>query len=329
MQFSVAMCTYNGALYLRDQLESIAAQHRQPDELIVCDDQSVDETREIICAFASASSFPVRLHVNESRLGIIRNFERAIRLCAGDIIVLADQDDVWHKEKLQRIGKVFSSNTETGLVLSDAEVVDKDLCSMGYYLWQATFNRKEQKLFDKGEAFSVLSTHNVATGATMAFRAKYRDLILPIPDDTPLIHDGWIASLIAAVAEVSLIREPLIKYRQHPHQQLGIRLPDTKPSPERFFGERRANTAALGKASFLEDIARLNKIRERLLTMKNVFDGAKAIKFLEAKASHIQTRVLLHDKESDRISPILKELLSGHYHLYSKGIRSAARDFWF
>ncbi len=329
MQLSVAMCTYNGALYLRDQLESIAAQTQRPEELIICDDQSADETREISRAFASAASFPVQLLINESRLGVVRNFERVIRRCAGDIIVLADQDDVWHKEKLQRIEEAFSSNTETGLVLSDAEVVDKDLRSLGYCLWQATFSRKEQKLFDKGEAFSVLSTHNVATGATMAFRAKYRDLILPIPDNTPLIHDGWIASLIAAVAEVSLIREPLIKYRQHPHQQLGIRLPRTRPSPERFFGRQRANTAALGKSSFLEDINRLNKIRERLLTMKNVFDGAKAIKFMEGKTSHIQTRVLLHDKESDRISPIFKELLSGHYHLYSKGIRSAARDFWF
>jgi glycosyltransferase involved in cell wall biosynthesis len=328
VQLSVAMCTYNGALYLRDQLNSIAAQTCAPHELIICDDQSTDETRNIIRSFASYASFPVRLHVNESRLGVIHNFEQAIRRCAGDIIALADQDDVWREEKLQRIAEAFSTRREIGLVLSNAEVVNENMRPLGYGLWDSTFTLKEQKLFNKGKAFSVLSTHNVATGATMAFRAKYKELILPIPDDIALIHDGWIATLIAAVDEVALIHAPLIKYRQHTRQQLGIKPPGTEPSSKRFFGEQRAHTAALGKAYFLADITRLGKIHERLLAMNGAFDGAKAIADIEARIKHLHARVLMNDKRLKRVPSILKELLSRRYHLYSKGARSAARDFW-
>src|SRR5882762_9087557 len=100
MKISIAMCTYNGARYLREQLDSIAAQTRPPSELIVCDDNSLDETREIVAGFAASAPFPVRLGVNEQNLGSIRNFERAIKLCEGDLIALSDQDDVWLPEKL-------------------------------------------------------------------------------------------------------------------------------------------------------------------------------------------------------------------------------------
>ena len=93
--FSVAMCTYNGARFLGAQLASVAAQARAPDELVVCDDRSTDETARVVEEFAAAAPFRVRLHVNERNLGTTRNFERAVSLCEGDLIALSDQDDVW------------------------------------------------------------------------------------------------------------------------------------------------------------------------------------------------------------------------------------------
>src|ERR687885_1327551 len=100
MKVSVAMCTYNGAAFLREQLQSLAAQARTPDELVVCDDASADATVRVVREFAAAAPFPVRLTVNERNLGSTKNFERAISLCAGDLVALSDQDDLWLPAKL-------------------------------------------------------------------------------------------------------------------------------------------------------------------------------------------------------------------------------------
>src|SRR5258708_37621369 len=100
---SVAMCTYNGARFLPEQLESIAAQTKLPDELVVCDDRSTDGSVEIIRSFAQRAPFEIRLDINANNLGSTKNFEKAIGLCQGEIIALADQDDVWCPQKLSRI----------------------------------------------------------------------------------------------------------------------------------------------------------------------------------------------------------------------------------
>src|SRR5687768_16857497 len=124
VKISVAMCTYNGAQFLRAQFESIIAQSRRPDEIVVCDDCSTDETRALLNQFAADSPIPVLLHFNEQNLGSVMNFEQAIRMCTGDVIALSDQDDVWREDKLQLIEQAFHKTPEAGLVFSDAELVD-------------------------------------------------------------------------------------------------------------------------------------------------------------------------------------------------------------
>ena len=99
-KISVAMATCEGGRHLEAQLQSIAAQQRLPDELVVCDDASSDDTIEIARRFAERAPFPVRIETTEIRLGITANFERAVSLCAADVILLADQDDVWLPEKI-------------------------------------------------------------------------------------------------------------------------------------------------------------------------------------------------------------------------------------
>ncbi len=81
MKMSVAMCTYNGTMFLDEQLQSIARQNRLPDELVICDDNSQDSTVDIIRRFAETVSFPVHLHINEFNLGAIKNFEKSNHLC--------------------------------------------------------------------------------------------------------------------------------------------------------------------------------------------------------------------------------------------------------
>ena len=100
---SIAMTTYNGAQFVQAQLRSILEQTRQPDEIIICDDGSRDDTVNIIRHVMETSGTDrIRLVENEENLGYIRNFYKAISLTKGDYIFLADQDDIWHREKLEK-----------------------------------------------------------------------------------------------------------------------------------------------------------------------------------------------------------------------------------
>jgi glycosyltransferase involved in cell wall biosynthesis len=218
------MCTYNGAAYLSEQLASLAAQTRLPDELVVCDDGSDDgRTLEIVKAFARKSPFQVRLSVNRRTLGSKKNFEKAIRRCRGDIILLCDQDDVWDQNKLAHIADAFSSTPEAGLVFTDAEVVDERLQTIAASLWESgNFASECRGLIRPANVFPALFRGNFVTGATLAFRSKFKRLVLPIPDETILQHDAWIALIVSAVAGVVALNEPLIRYRQHPGQQIGV-----------------------------------------------------------------------------------------------------------
>jgi glycosyltransferase involved in cell wall biosynthesis len=194
VKISVALCTYNGARYLQEQLDSIQSQSRLPDEVVICDDASQDDTRQLLDAFAQRAPFPVRLYFNEVNLGYTKNFEQAIGYCSGDVIVLCDQDDVWHPDKLQCIETAMGQDADAGLIFTDADIIDGDSQPLDYRLWQcADFSEQRLHLFSEGRAVEALINQNAVTGATMAFRSRFRDLVLPIPIGGPLIHDWWIA----------------------------------------------------------------------------------------------------------------------------------------
>src|SRR5918998_1154668 len=137
MRVSVAMCTYNGESLVRDELESFLTQTRLPDELVVCDDRSTDGTVAIVEQFARNAPFDVRVHVNERNLRYTKNLEQVIGRCTGELIVLADWDDVWLPEKLERLEAAATGADGIGLVFSDAEVVDTELRPLGFSLWEA------------------------------------------------------------------------------------------------------------------------------------------------------------------------------------------------
>lgn len=320
IKFSTAMCTYNGAQYLPEQLASIAAQTRIPDELVVCDDRSTDNTVQIIEAFAATAPFPVRLSINEQNLGSTENFGRAIGLCTGDAIALSDQDDVWLPEKLERVEACFASAPRAGLVFSDGDVVDQHLESMGHSVWQFVgFSETERNLFAEGKAFGVLLDHNVVTGAAMAFRSVFKDLVLPIPpglvhDGWRMIHDGWIALVISAVADLAMIPDPLFKYRQYKGQQIGV-----------------APTAAPGKSdgsrnSFAPEIHYLKTITARLSERSELLRDKEGLSRLKEKLLHLEGRAALPASRLARLPFVARELLSSRYSKYSNGARSAARD---
>jgi hypothetical protein len=324
MSFSVAMCTYAGARFVGAQLESIAAQTRPPDELVVCDDGSADETRELVGEFAARAPFPVRLSVNERNLGSTRNFGRAISLCAGDLIALSDQDDVWHPEKLEKLEARFDARPSVGLVFTDAELVDERLRPTGRRLWESIgFGPRERRLVRRGRALDVLLPGWSVTGATMAFRADFRDLVLDIPEDLALIHDGWIALMVAAVSEIDYIAEPLIQYRQHPRQQVGAP-PERHRAPRQ--GLEGVAVAARRVNSYDELIRVAERARARLSERRGAAGERRALRRLDARLTHLRARANLPEGLLRRAPSVLREFVTLRYHHYSNGTLSAVKD---
>ena len=220
MNISVAMCTFNGERYLSEQLESIATQTLQPSELIICDDCSSDATDQIVKAFTSKVSFPVKFVRNQANIGCTKNFEQAIQLCTGDFIALSDQDDIWYPNKLGTLYSALESDPFIGGVFSDGDIIGSKIQVNGT-LWNSFgFDTNKQKLFNSGHALNVFLRANRVTGMTLMFRATLRELLLPIP--ATWTHDGWLAWMLIIYSKLSACPSRLVAYRVHESQQLGV-----------------------------------------------------------------------------------------------------------
>lgn len=314
---SVAMCTYNGEQYLQEQLDSIIAQTRLPNEVVVCDDGSADATLQILDEFQKRAPFPVRIYRNEVNLGPTKNFEKAIGLCNGDIIALSDQDDVWMPQKLERLEGALEEHPEVGYVFSDALVVDERLNPCGYTMWEhVSFTARQRKYFEQGHQVEILLKDNVVTGATLAFRAELRNWILPIPDQW--VHDAWI-SLLASAAGIggTFIEEPLIKYRQHSKQVIGAKKLD--------FVKQFQRAVSTKKEAYSHEQIKFLQVLDRLASIERL--DKKVQQLVEAKIQHLKARQALYECAGlDRVKIVLQELLTGRYHKFSHGWKSAAKD---
>lgn len=314
MRISIALCTYNGARHLDEQLRSIEKQTRQPDELVICDDCSSDETTEIAHAFSKRAKFLVKWTANEQNLGTVRNFAKALSLCAGDLIALSDQDDVWRPDKLEKLERALLSRSDAGMVFSDADAVDEDLRPLGYRLWDAIeFCPRERAWVRAGRALKVLLRHNVVTGATMMFRSSLKDLVLPIPEVR--IHDEWLGLAIATQAPVVLIEEPLVLYRQHPRQQIGARRRTLSRDLSRIGDHPRK--AYRDRAEVLRQLgARLASLGCDPLTLS----------LINSALHHADGRATLPRSRLMRIPFVFRELIAMRYVSYSRGWRSILLD---
>ncbi|MGA2030612.1 MAG: glycosyltransferase family 2 protein [Thermoguttaceae bacterium] len=317
MNLSIALCTYNATAYLSEQLASIAAQTRLPDELVVCDDCSGDATAAAVRQFAARAPFEVRLEVNDRNLGTAANFAKAAGLCRGRFIALCDQDDVWMPHKLQLLHDALVRHPRAGFAFSNARIVDRHRRPLGYNLWEAIrFPRSEQRRMNRGQAASVLLHRNVVTGATMAFRADYRDLLLPVAHGW--LHDGWFALLLAAVADCVAVPEPLIEYRQHPGQQVGAR-------KETLF-QQFLRARSFGQEKYESIAANYAAARDRLAQCPMPLRDPGLLPAIERKVKHYGARTRMREEGTWRLPLILRELVWHHYTRFSTGWKSFAQD---
>lgn len=310
---SVALCTYNGAAYLAEQLDSLCVQTRLPDELVVCDDHSTDGTLAILEVFAKRSPFPIRIAQNAENLGVTENFSFAIERCSGEVIFLADQDDVWQPEKIERMLDRLWGGMDW--ICCDADVVDESLDPLEFTLWQrVNFLAAEQRRAAAGDWLAPLLKHYVVAGATVAFRAEFRSQVLPIPHDWP--YDAWIAVVLAAIARGGLVSEPLQQYRQHAGNSVGgigrslvqeIKVA-FRLNRKRYYAGELASWAAL----------------DARLALVNAPASAKAR--VAAKRAHLERRAALPGNRLLRLPIIVREVFSGGYSRYARNWGSIAID---
>jgi hypothetical protein len=317
LRFSVALCTFNGEAYLEEQLASILRQGRPPDDVVICDDGSVDRTVDILRDFAKSAGFRVRIEVNPTRLGFTRNFEKAIQLCEGDVIALSDQDDCWYPTRLAMLEKAFLEHPSQGLIFSDADLMDDGSRLVGKRYWSTCgLNERRRKQVKEGRALQVLLKHNVVCGATAALRSELREIVLPIPEVT--VHDLWIAVIASIVSEIGMLPEPSIKYRRHTAQQLG--------TLNYSFKEAVAKSKLVGAPEYLSLASQYAMIRDRIRQYSTGSQFDEKIRLLEGKIGLMQRRGALPTERWRRLPGILRDTLNLDYFRYAEGYKSIAKD---
>jgi len=202
IRVSVCMATYNGASFIREQIASILPQLAENDEFVIVDDASADDTVNIIESFRDRRILIVQQERNQ---GVVQSFGRALKQARGEIIFLADQDDVWRADKVNAFLEAFSAHSDWNVVVSDLVVIDAE----GNLAPQP---KSASRKFHRG-LFRTL-VQNGYQGSAMAFRRSILGYCLPFPADIP-IHDVWIGLVNWFVGEAGFIAEPLLLYRRH------------------------------------------------------------------------------------------------------------------
>jgi len=202
-KISIAMATYNGEKYLKEQLESIYSQTMLPDEVIVTDDCSTDETVSILEDYKQ--SHGLKYYVNEENVGYNKNFEKALRLCNGDYIAIADQDDFWMDNKLEvSVSKLVEiENNSPSMVSTNKYTTDSNLNVISY--------KDNSDLYNYYDAFFGPPSQ----GSTIVMNRKLLNVVLPLPNKDDCIYDAYIALVAAMCGNKYYIGEKLIKHRLH------------------------------------------------------------------------------------------------------------------
>jgi len=318
MKVSVAVCTYNGERFLREQLDSIASQTQIPDEIVLQDDRSTDGTLEVAESFAASAPCKVTVVQNDTNVGSTINFATAIARCEGDLIFLADQDDVWQPHKVETIVQWFCRYPEAALVASDAELVSEDLRPLGFRLWQTIgLSPEARAVLHADRGLRMLLKKNYITGATMAFRGQYKDLILPIPKEW--VHDAWISLLLRAVSSLEFCDLPLIQYRQHHGQQIGAQ-------PQTLWRQAQAGLKQ-DLAFFQRTLQMFQQALDRLQDVAGSQAEAWIFEELEQKIQHAERRYEMR-RRGVPTTLVLSELFNGRYGRYSPGWKAFLMDFY-
>lgn len=281
MKTSVAICTYNGGQFLKEQLESVLEQSVQPDEIVICDDQSTDTTLEILAEYQKKHPEIFKIYKNQSSLGIIKNFEKAINLCQNDIVFLCDQDDLWNLDKVETVLHYFKNNPEQKAVFHDLTLLENST-TLEYSNWDTLFLNPQNT-----DGISILHYlilfGNVATGASFAFKNEKNKWDFNSSSQL-FLHDYQLAVHFAAENTLGLINEKLGAYRIHASQQIGTS--ENNRQKRKDIYDRFINSSALEKLRFYEEKSK--NWQNRL----NADDAKKIMQFIQKEMDLLKSKHL-------------------------------------
>jgi glycosyltransferase involved in cell wall biosynthesis len=208
---TVAMATYNGGKYLREQLDSILLQTLRPAEIVVCDDASTDNTIDILEEYQQRGL--LKCFLSNKTLGYIENFKRAVSLCSeGHYIAIADQDDIWLPEKIHSAMKLIveiEESNKPAMVYSDLIFINEDRKIIN----ESFRNEISQDTYDY--CLETLLFGGFVNGCTMLMNPKMASYFSTIPDSRFATHDTWIALIAYTFGTVGVVSTPTILYRRH------------------------------------------------------------------------------------------------------------------
>lgn len=312
---SVALCTFNGARFLPEQLESLLQQARRPDELVVGDDGSTDGTLSLCREFAARAPFPVRIETASPRRGPARNFADTARQCRGDLIAFCDQDDRWLPEKLAALEDALLTHPESALAFSDALLLGPEGRPTRTRLWSRAHFRPPTPRDDPDALLRSLLRQPAVTGATMMFRADLNAVLSRIPDGW--MHDEWLALSAAASGRPCIcISQGLMYYRVHEAQALGL-------SPG--FLQRAVRRLADEGGALQSGAARWRAAAQILSGQAEI--RAESLALIQGKAIHLEQRSRLLERPRLQRLPVLVEPRRlADYARFSFGLASVLHD---
>lgn len=215
----IIMAVYNGAAYLKEQIDSILQNTYQEFTLHIFDDNSSDHSWDIIEKYMQ--SYPQKIigHHHTKNHGVIRNFLEGCQIMDADYYMFCDQDDVWCPDKiahtLSHIEQIEQQQPNTPIVVfCDSRVVDQDLNELS-----PSFQRQSGYHTDTLDLAHLLM-ENKLNGCATLFNHALKQMISTYPKEIRM-HDWWIALIGAAFGSVSYLDEPLLLYRQHGNNVVG------------------------------------------------------------------------------------------------------------
>jgi glycosyltransferase involved in cell wall biosynthesis len=211
---SIAMTTYNGSRYIEEQLDSIHHQTRKPDQVVICDDGSKDDTVEKIHAFIenNALSKTWSVCINPTNLGYVENFLQSARKCTGDLIFFSDQDDLWALDKLELMEQVFLRYNPSAVV-SKYSMIDSEgkPHKTLYSLYKNAPSIKKLGRLSYTQYLRLLCSSGKALG--------FKQILLDELEDMVHSHDLTYDTPIGAIAMFHegfmLLHKPLVQFRVH------------------------------------------------------------------------------------------------------------------
>lgn len=219
----IILATYNGSEYLVEQLESIARQSYTNWHMYVGDDGSTDSTSRILLSFYDLYPGKMTLLPSCQRLGVTANFSKILGYSRSNYILLADQDDIWIDQKIERMlaamqtaEQIYGQNTPL-LVHSDLILIDAAGTQTSPSFWR---HQHISPLY--GQSLKNCMVQNTVTGCACIVNRALLDKALPIPQEA-IMHDWWLAMTAAALGKIIAISDRTVLYRQHDKNHTGAK----------------------------------------------------------------------------------------------------------